>query len=305
MTAPMSSALASLLLVLAAAPALPGVARRTTSFMTGRRGAPVWQLYADLLKLARRGVVYSATATWPFRLAPVAALATALVAALFVPLDGRRAVMPFSADAVAFAGTLALGRFLLVLGAFDTGSSFEGMGASRDATFGALIEFTLLLTFAAMGAATGELSLSGALGGAAAHWAPTAPAFSLLAAALFGLTLAECARVPVDDPATHLELTMIHEVAVLDHGGPDLALLLAAGAVKLALFGALIVGLVLPRATWPPWQAALGLLGGLLAFAVAIGLVEAGTARLRLPKVPLFLAGSATLGGLGLLLLLG
>jgi formate hydrogenlyase subunit 4 len=302
----MPSSLASLLLVLAVAPLLPGVVRRTTSLLTGRRGAPTWQLYADLWKLSRRGVVYSTTTTWLFRLAPVVALATALVAALLVPFDGRNALVRFTGDAVAFAYALALGRFLLVLGAFDTGSSFEGMGASREVTFGALVEFGLLLTFAAMSVATGELSLSGVLGGSlAGHWVANAPALGLLAAGLFGLTLAECARVPVDDPATHLELTMIHEVMVLDHGGPDLALILAGGAVKLALFGALIVGLVVPRATWPPWAAALGLVGGLVAFAVAIGLVEAGTARLRLPKVPLFLAGSATLGALGLLLLLG
>jgi formate hydrogenlyase subunit 4 len=305
MTASLLPAVGSLLLAIVIAPLLPGIVRKTTSLLTGRRGAPVWQLYADLWKLSRRGVVYSTTSGWPFRLAPVAATATALVAALLVPFDGRESLVRFAGDAVAFAYALALGRFLLVLGALDTGSSFEGMGASREVTFGTLVEFGFLLTFAAMAAGTGELSLSGELGSSlAARWTASAPAFGLLAAGLFGLSMAECARVPVDDPATHLELTMIHEVMILDHGGPDLALILGAGAIKLALFGTLILGILMPRATWAPWTAAAGLVGGLVAFAIAVGVVEASTARLRLPKVPLFLAGSATLGALGLLLLL-
>ena len=301
----MNDALRSLALVLAIAPLLPGVAARTRAVLTGRRGAPVWQLYADLWKLARRGVVYSTTTTWIFRLAPVAALATAVAAALLVPLDGRTGMVRFGGDAVAFAYVLGLGRFALVLGALDTGSSFEGMGASRDVTFASIVDFGLLLTFSALAVATGELSLSGMFGGAlAARTGALAAPFALLAVGLFGLMLAECARVPVDDPGTHLELTMVHEVMVLDHGGPDLAMILYAGALKLALFSALAVGLVMPRALWSAPASAAGLAAGLVAGAAAVGVVESVTARLRMSKVPLYVFGSAALGGFALILLL-
>ena len=301
----MNERLLALALVLVMAPLLPGVALRTRAVLTGRRGAPAWQLYADLWKLARRGAVYSITTTWIFRFAPVAVLATTVAAALLVPLDGRNAVLRFGGDAVAFASVLALGRFALVLGALDTGSSFEGMGASRDVTFASIVEFGLLLTFSALAVATGELSLTGMFGGplAARAGALTAP-LTLLALGLFALMLAECARMPVDDPTTHLELTMVHEVMVLDHGGPDLALILYANALKLALFSTLAFGLVLPRARWSAPASAVGLAAGLLASAVAVGVVESVTARLRMAKVPLYVFGSAALGGVALILLL-
>jgi formate hydrogenlyase subunit 4 len=255
--------------------------------------------------LFRRGVVYSSATTALFRVAPVGLAATVLVATLFLPLDGRAALLGFSGDVLAFAYLLALGRFLLVLGALDTGSSFEGMGASREVTVASLVEPGLFLGFAAVGIATGELSLSGMLGAASGEPAPLAgPAQVMVAAALFGLLLAEAARVPVDDPATHLELTMIHEVMVLDHSGPDLALLLYAGALKLALFAALVVALLVPRASLalPAWLAVLT--AGLLAVAVLVGVVESATARLRMPKLPLYLAGAAALAGFGLILVL-
>jgi formate hydrogenlyase subunit 4 len=301
----MNDALLSLAVVLAMAPLLPGVAARTRAVLTGRHGAPAWQLYADLWKLAQRGAVYGTTTTWIFRMAPVAALSAAIAAALLVPLDGRAGIVRFGGDAVAFAYVLGLGRFLLALGALDTGSSFEGMGASRDVTFASIVEFGLLLTFAALAVATGELSLSGMFGAplAAKSGALAAP-LMLLALGLFALMLAECARVPVDDPSTHLELTMVHEVMVLDHGGPDLAMIQYSGALKLALFSALALGLVVPRANWAAPASVAGLAAGLLVSAAAVGVVEAVTARLRMAKVPLYIFGSAAIGGFALILLL-
>ena len=294
-----------LVLLLATAPLFPGIAARTRAVLTGRRGAPAWQLYADLWRLLHRGAVYSTTTTWLFRLAPAAAAAAVLAAAALLPFDGHGALLSFSGDAIAFVYVLALGRFLLVLGALDTGSSFEGMGASREVTFATLVEFGLLLVFVALAVATGEMSLSGMLGDSlAGRWRPAAPALLLLATSLFGLLLAECSRVPVDDPTTHLELTMVHEVMVLDHGGPDLALIEYANAVKFALFSAIVAGVAIPRAAWPPWTSAVVLLAGLFLCAIAVGMVEAWMARLRLVKVPLFIAGSITLGGFGLILLL-
>ena len=301
----MTTSLLFLVLVLAMAPLLPGVAARTRALLTGRRGAPVWQLYLDLWKLAGRGAVYSTTATWILRFAPVAVVSTAIAAASLVPLDGHASVLRFSGDAVAFAYVLALGRFAIVLGALDTGSSFEGMGASREVTFASIVEGGLLLTFAALTVATGELTMTGMFGGPlAARAGGATPPLVLLAVGLFALMLAECSRVPVDDPTTHLELTMVHEVMVLDHGGPDLALILYANALKLALFSTLAVGVVVPRARWGEPLATLGLVAGWFASAVAVGIVESVMARLRMTKVPLYLLGSAALGGCALILLL-
>jgi formate hydrogenlyase subunit 4 len=273
--------------------------------LTGRRGAPVHQLYFDLAKLWRKGVVYSTSTTWIFRLAPVAVTVTAILAACLLPLDGRQSVVSFSGDLIAFASLLALGRFSLVLAGLDTGSSFEGMGASREVTFASFAEPALFLCLIALVLATDSLSLAGMLGGPLAHaWPAAAPSLLMVGAALFAVLLAENSRVPVDDPATHLELTMIHEVIVLDHSGPDLALILYGSALKLALFGALLVGVLLPRADLPAGTALAVLAGGLLAVAALVGVVESVMARLRLDRVPQFLVAASALAFLAVVLLL-
>ncbi len=298
------SALA-LAVVLGLAPLLPGIAVRTKSLLTGRRGPPVLQLYADLAKLLRKGAVYSTTTTLVFRAAPVVFAATALAAAALLPLDGRSAPLRFTGDVVAFAGLLALGRFALVLAALDTGSSFEGMGASREATFGSLVEPGLFLCFAALAVATGSSSLTVMLGQRLGQvWVGAAPALVMVAGSLFVLALAENGRVPVDDPATHLELTMIHEVMVLDHSGPDLALILYAGSVKLALFGALLVGVLVPRGPLPSVGSVLVLAAGLGVTAIGVGVVESVMARLRLTRVPQFLVAASVLSTFAIMLLL-
>lgn len=299
------SALLSLGALLVAAPLVPGVAARTRARLTGRRGQPVWQLYADLAKLLRKGLAYSTTTTWAFRLAPIAMVVTTVIACLLVPLDGRSALVAFTGDAVAFAYLLGLGRFLLVLGALDTGSSFEGMGASREVTFASLVEPGLFVALVALGIATGQLSLTGMFGAELwQRWSLVAPSVVLIAVSLFVLMLAETARVPVDDPTTHLELTMIHEVMVLDHSGPDFAYLLYANALKLGVFATLILDLLVPRAGLAGWAASAILVGGLVACGVAVGIVESTMARLRLPKIPLFISGGTAFGLFGLILLL-
>jgi formate hydrogenlyase subunit 4 len=297
--------LLTFLLVLAVAPALPGIATRTRALLTGRRGAPVLQLYRDLAKLARKSVVYSRTTTPVFQAGPIVVLATALVAGTLLPLDGHSALLSFTGDLVAFTGLLGLGRFALVLAGLDTGSSFEGMGASREVTVSAFAEPALFLCFTVLVLATGELSLAGMLGERlAAVWTGAAPSLVLAAAALFMLALAETSRVPVDDPATHLELTMIHEVIVLDHSGPELALILFGNAVKLALFGALVVGVLVPLGLLPPWLAAIALVGGLGLVAIGVGVVESSMARLRMNRVPQFLIAASALAVFGVILLL-
>lgn len=289
--------------MLVLAPAFPGVAAKTKAVLTGRRGAPLLQLYWDLFRLVRKDALYSTTTTWMFRLAPVAGVVTPLLALGLLPLDGRGALFGFTGDFVAFAALLALGRFTLVLAALDTGSSFEGMGASRDATFASLVEPALFLSFVVLALASGQLSLEGMLGGAQAlPWGAAAPALAMAAVSLFFVLLSEASRVPVDDPATHLELTMIHEVTVLDYSGPDLALLLYGAALRMVLFAALPVGVLAFRARLPA-PAALGVLvAGLLTVAVAVGVVESSMARLRLSRVPQFLVAASMLASLGAIL---
>jgi formate hydrogenlyase subunit 4 len=193
----------------------------------------------------------------------------------------------------------------MALAAMDTGSSFEGMGASREVTVAAFAEPALFLCFTVLVLATGEVHLAGMYGEPlSVAWPLAAPSLVLAAASLFIVALAETCRVPVDDPLTHLELTMIHEVMVLDHSGPDLALILYAGAVKLALFGALVAGVLLPRAGQPPGLALAGLVLGLVIVSVAIGVVESVMARLRMNRIPQLLIAASALAGFALILLL-
>jgi formate hydrogenlyase subunit 4 len=298
------SSIAALALLLGMAPLLPALAGRTVAFLTGRRGAPLLQPYRDLAKLLGKGAVYSRTTTWVFRVAPAAVVGAALVAACLLPLDGRAGLTGFAGDMIAFAGLLALGRLVLVLGGLDTGSSLEGMGASRELGFASFTEPALFLGLGALALVTGELSLARMLGGPLGNgWAHTPAALAMVAVSLFIVMLAEASRGPVDDPGTHLELTMIHEVTVLDHGGPDLGLLLYGGALKFALFGALLVGTLVPRAGWPAPVAIVALVPGLAAVAILVGLIESVMARLRLTQVPQLLAGAAALAALGLILL--
>ncbi len=293
----------SLLLLALLAPALPGIANRIKSALTGRRGAPVLQLYYDLGRLWHKGAVYSGSTTFIFRLAPAILVATTLLAGLMLPLDGRQALLGFPGDLVAFAGLLALGRLLLTLAALDTGSSFEGMGASREVTVAAFAEPALLLCFAVLVLATGDLRLTGMLGQPlAATWSVTAPSLVMTAAALFIILLAETSRVPVDDPLTHLELTMIHEVMVLDHSGPDLALILYAGSLKFALFASLVMGVLLPRASLSQPLALALLLAGLVVIAIAVGIVESVVARLRMNRLPHLLVAASALAAFALIL---
>jgi formate hydrogenlyase subunit 4 len=291
------------LLALSLAPLLLGIIHRTKAIMAGRVGQPLLQVYYDLAKLMRKGAVYSRTTTWVFRAGPVVGLAAVILATAVVPFGASAALLSFPGDVFLFVYLLGLARFFTVLAALDTGSSFEGMGASREVTFATLAEPALLLGLAAVARQTGSLSLSGMLSSLTPGvWAQAAPILALVAAALLVVFLAENGRIPVDDPATHLELTMIHEVMVLDHGGPDLALILYGAAVKLWLLGALIVGVVLPVHGGRGWTGLAAALAGMVALAVLTGLIESSRARLRLTQVPKLLVGAGVLSVLAVLL---
>jgi len=218
---------------------------------------------------------------------------------------GIAAALRFPGDLVLFAYLLGLLRFMTVIAALDTGSSFEGMGASREVLFAALAEPALLLGLAAICLETRSLSLSGMMAGIApTTWFHQGPALALVAAALGIVLVAEAARIPVDDPTTHLELTMIHEVMVLDHGGPDLAFILYGLALKLWMLGALLVGLAVPVRGDNRLLDACAFVGGMAVLAVVIGIVESTMARLRLVRVPKLLVGATALALLAVVLVL-
>ena len=285
-----SKVLVQYLLALALAPLLPGIVNRVKAWFAGRAGAPLLQLYFDLYKLSRKTPVYSRTTTWVFRAGPAAGLACMLCALLVLPFGGRQAWFSFSGDFVFVIYLLALARFALVLAALDTGSSFEGMGASREVQFSVFAEPALFLALAALVLRTGQLSLFGMFASLTpGAWMAAAPILLLLTASLFLVFLAENSRVPVDDPNTHLELTMIHEVMALDHSGPDLALLLYAAALKLWILGSIIACVVLPRHSGSWIVDSGGFLLAMAALAALTGVVESLMARLRMLAVPYFL----------------
>ena len=291
-----------LLLALVLSPLLFGVINRTKAFFAGRHGQPLFQTYFDLWKLLHKGAVYSRTTTWIFRAGPVVGLAAALMAAALMPLGNFPALIAFPGDFLLFAGLLALMRFFTVVAALDTGSSFEGMGASREVFFSALAEPALFMALVTLARQAGTLSLSAMFGPASGtHWVDAGPVLALVVIALMIVLLAENARLPVDDPNTHLELTMIHEVMVLDHGGPDFAFIVYGAALKLWLFAALIVGMVMPAAggLWPNLLLAAG---GMFVVAVIVGVIESIMARLRLVVVPQLLVGAGALAAMAFLL---
>ena len=281
-------------------PLLPGVVNKTKALFAGRKGPPLLQAYFDLARLLRKGAVYSRTTTGIFRAGPIVALAAVLCAGLILPLASSASPLGFPGDVVAFAYLFGLARFFTMAAALDTGSSFEGMGASREAAFSAFAEPALFLSLAIVCVPAGSASFQEAFARLPwGSWGVSHPTLLAAALSLFAVLLAENSRMPVDDPNTHLELTMVHEVMVLDHGGPDLAFILYGSAVKLFVLGALLVHVLLPIPR-DPAAGALLLAAGELALAVLIGIVESVMARLRLPRVPQFLVGAAVLAGIGL-----
>lgn len=285
-------------------PLLPGIVNRVKAAFAGRRGPPVLQLYFDLWKLVRKGAVYSTATTWIFRAGPVVTVAALLVAGLLLPFGGGLpAPAAFAGDVVLFAYLLGAGRFATVLAALDTGSSFEGMGASREVTFAALAEPALFLSIAGLALARGTLSWTTMLSGQMPAWHSFGPAFAMLIGALFLVALAENSRIPFDDPNTHLELTMVHEVMVLDHSGPDFAFILYGASIKLFLLGAIVVRLALPFAASIPAHVAL-FLAGMIVFAVIVGVVESTFARLRMNRIPQILVAAGVFAALAMAVIL-
>lgn len=293
-------ALAHVVAMLVAPFVFVGVLNRTKSLWSGRRGPPLLQALFDVLRLLRKQPVYSTTTTPLFRIAPWVLLVTSVGSALVVPLLGGTPLVSFSFDFVWFAYVWGLGRIFVMLAALDTGSSFEGMGAAREATFATLIEPALFLVLGALALFVGTDTLSHALrlrlddGPAIAIW------FASVVALLIVLQV-EAARLPVDDPATHLELTMVHEVMVLDHSGPDLAAIQTAAACKLYTGATIIATLLNPWAGHDSATAIATQLALSLALAITLGTIESVIARLKLRAVPQYVVVALACGVLAVL----
>jgi formate hydrogenlyase subunit 4 len=285
-------------------PLLLGIINRCKAIAAGRQGPPLLQPYHDLRKLASKELVLSEVTSWIFVAAPVVAVVSTLLAGLLIPLGSFDSPVSFAGDFVLFAYLLALGRFFTAAAALDTGSPFEGMGAAREVGFAWLTEPALFFAFLVLSRLSGSLSFDRMLHATEdGAWAQRTAPLMLTAAGLFIVLLAECSRIPVDDPNTHLELTMIHEVMVLDHSGPLLGLIEYASSLKLFVLAAMLLHVVAPTASVVGWPGFVLFLAGLVGVAVAVGVIESTMARLRMLHVPTLLIAAALSCGFAFLLL--
>jgi formate hydrogenlyase subunit 4 len=296
-------------LVLLVAPLVTGIVRRTKARFMRRQGAPILQPYRDLIKLMRKESVMAENASWLFRSAPYAILAFTWVAAALVPTFAAGLLFNWAADAVALVALLAAGRALLALAGLDVGTSFGGIGSSREMMVATLAEPAMLLVLLTMALTAGTTRLP-----EIANFLISAPiairvSLALAFAALVIVALAENARIPIDNPATHLELTMVHEAMVLEYSGRHLAMIEAAAQLKLVLYISLIICLFLPfgmaSASADPaaWLAGLAIYGGKLAVgAVILGVWEVSIAKMRVFRVGEFLGGAFVFAFLAILL---
>ena len=292
--------------LLAVAPLLRSGIKKMKATMQTRKGPPLLQGYYDLAKLLRKETVRSETASWVYVLGPRVYFAAAVAATTLVPVLVAAAPLEGAGGILGLVGILALGRFALAAAALDTGSPFGGMGSSREMTIAALAEPALMLGLFTSALAAGSLDLGAVVRGALVPGALFRPSDILALAGLFVVLIAETGRIPVDNPATHLELTMIHEAMVLEYSGPDLALVEWASALKELLYTTLLIDLFIPIGIATTTTAAAlavavaAWAGKVLVFAIAITVVETTNAKLRLFRVPELVAVSLGLGFIAL-----
>jgi len=298
-----------LAVVLALPPFVNGMVRKTKARLQNRKGPPLSQSYSDLLKLFRKEALVSANASWIFAVTPYVVFGTTLLVALLMPMFSPHPPLAWMSDFILLVYLLGLGRFFLALSALDTSSSFGGLGASREMTIASLVEPAMILSIFATAASAGTMNLNVI----ASSVSPTItsvlnPSQILAFAGLFIVTLAETGRIPVDNPATHLELTMIHEAMILEYSGRHLALIEWASQIKLLIFFSLLVNLFIPMGVAHD-MTLVDLLTGMALFllkvagiAVVVAIVESTNAKLRLFRVPDLLMVAFTLSLLSLVL---
>lgn len=301
--------LIQLIAVLLVAPLVNGVIKKVKALTQKRKGAPVLQLYYDLFKLIKKGAVVSDTASWVFRAAPPIVFTTALAAALLVPVTTFVSPIGFPGDVILLFSVLALGRFFMVLSSLDTGSTFGGMGGSREAMISALVEPSILVTMFAVGLFARSTSVLKIMQASVDAVVPMQhPMFIMAFLALFIIIIAETCRIPVDDPATHLELTMVHEAMILEYSGRDLALMEYGASIKQLVLITLLVNIFLPHDQWIGTVGAAAIALSLLIYfakvvivSVLIAVAEASTVKFRFFSVPNIAALAFILSFLGFL----
>ncbi len=291
-------------LLLLLPPLLLGVIGRTKALFAGRQGPPLLQPYYDLARLFRKGSVFSSTTTWVFRAGPAVGLAVPLLAGQLIPFGGHPAPVSFPGDVILFVYLFGLSRFFTAAAALDTGSAFEGMGAAREVSFGSLSEPALVFGILVLARLSSSLTFGTMLADPWGQGWPGRGAPLVLVAVSWAIVLlAENCRIPFDDPNTHLELTMTHEVMVLDHSGPAFGAILYGASVKLFVLGALLLHVLFPFGGGSPALDWAAFVLGMLLLAAGIGVVESIMARLRLLRVPQLLVTASVLGAFGMLLL--
>ncbi len=297
-------------LVLLLAPLLTGLVRRVKARLLRRRGPPLLQPYRDLWRLLCKEVVLAENASWLFRATPYLIFAATWVAAALVPTFGRGLMFSWSADLIAIIALLASARFFLALAGMDIGTSFGGIGASREVMIASFAEPAMLLIMFSLALIAGSTQLSTVATYMASAEVGLRVSLGLALVGLAIVALAENGRIPVDNPATHLELTMVHEAMVLEYSGRHLALIEFTSALKLLLYVSLIACVFLPWDLAPPGAGpaawAIGILAYLLklgACACLLALFETAIAKMRVFRVPEFLGAALMLGLLGTLLL--
>lgn len=295
-------------LLLLLAPLLSGCIKNWKAKLQNRRGPRIWQPYSDVVKFLRKDMVISEHASWVFSIAPYVVFITSLLVGLMVPMLNTQAPLSVFGGALAVVGLLALGRFFLALGGLEPGSAFGGMGSSREMTISAIAEPAMMLAIFTVAIAAGSTDLSRIV--QATHgpnWNLLNPMHVMAFAALFIVLLAETGRIPVDNPATHLELTMIHEAMLLEYSGRYLALMEWGASIKQLVLMTLLVNVFFPlgiATIATPAALAVGLLAyvvKLIFLSGAVVLVETTNAKLRLFRVPDLLSAAFVLATLALL----
>ncbi|MBN1199386.1 MAG: NADH-quinone oxidoreductase subunit H [Bacteroidales bacterium] len=265
----------------------PGIILRVKSRLSGRKGPGVFQPLRNILVLMRKGSIFSSVSSYVFRIAPVIYLATILCAMLLLPFPGYPSIFGFDGDFVFFAYLLALGKFLFIIAALDTGSSFEGMGASREALYSLLVEPAFFILFGTLALLTGFTSMQEIFEAFQVTGHHSFIIGFIGVYLLVQIAMIENSRMPVDDPKTHLELTMVHEVMILDHSGFNLALMHIGTALKFSMYGTLMANFLIPLSWGLPEK--IGFFFVIQAImATVIGLMESFRARKKLARNPQF-----------------
>jgi len=291
----------SLILIISVSLIFSGIVIRTKSILSGRKGPGLLQPLKDLWRLFRKGSVYSETSSFIFRIAPSIYFSTVVMAIFLIPFGSYPGILSFRGDFVFFAYVLALGKFFMIIAAMDTGSSFEGMGASREALYSMLVEPAFFILMGSFALLTGQSSFIEIFNNL--HFG-TYISYTLGSMAAFVLVIVamiENSRMPVDDPKTHLELTMIHEVMILDNSGFDLGLILYTTNLKFAMYGALITNFLIPT-NLPLYYAIVIFIGIQIVFAIIVGIIESFMARFRMNHNAQFIF---TLSSISILIFLG